>query len=304
MIEPVLRNGPRLAEALAAMNELNSWARHPEGRAPRRAIYWLKLRYAIRDAIMAGYLCRMRAVQVTTKCHRCDKGVYWDWDGCNRGPCYTCKGTGQVTLKFIETRFKAGEQGPNGATEYVWHSPVEYSSWLGWPADDLVFHEAEDWTVKRDGKALTVVQQATLLNVVEEYWLQWRKQSPYENGREHDDPHRYYIFNYSLDLDYDPKGCVLCGGEHHIYCHTTLAPGLTRKLSVCKACEGAADLWPRLQAQPLNQLHPEIQRWRERHTLDFEATWQRMGWRDVWRENLREVSLTAENTESTEKGTE
>ena len=115
---------PTLDQALAAMNDLNSFARHPDSRGPRKAIYWLKSKYAIRDAIMSGLITRLRVIQVTTKCHKCHEGIYMDWDGYPRGQCYDCKGTAKVTLKFVETAI---------ADKYVWHTPLSYRSWEGWP---------------------------------------------------------------------------------------------------------------------------------------------------------------------------
>lgn len=265
-----------LVQALAAMNELNSFARAQHGAAPRRAIYWLKSRYAIRDAIMAGMLAQMRAVQVTTKCRKCSNGIYTDWDGIPRGTCYDCKGTATVTLRFIETQINTD------GDKYTWHTPVNYSSWLGWPADDLVFAEAQDWTVQQPGKPFTAVELATHMNTVEWYWTQWRRHSPCECSRDESDCSRYYIFNYSLDLGHSAQeeGCVLCGGAHKIYCGLTVCPGLSRSLSVCEPCakggSATGDLWKRLASLPIPQLHPEIQFWRERHALDFEKSWSRL----------------------------
>lgn len=275
---PILYDRPRLRiysleTALAAMNELNSFARTQEGAGPRRAIYWLKSRYAIRDAIMAGMLAKFRGIMVKTKCRKCNNGIYTDWDGIPRGTCYDCNGTAVVTLKFIETTIT------NAVGAYTWHSPIKYSSWLGWPTDDLDFAESQDWTVNQPGKTLTTIELATHMNVVECYWQQWRKQSPYELSREESSSDRYYIFNYSLDLGHSAEGCVLCGGAHKIFCHLTVSPGLSQSLSVCAACEQDDDKWQKLKALPIPQLHPEIQFWRERHALDFEKSWHRL-WTD------------------------
>lgn len=292
----------RLMEALLAMDRLNSFARNPSGRGPRKAIYWLKSKYAIRDAVMAGLLVKMRAIQVTTKCSRCDKGIYRDWEGYVRGTCHHCSGTARKTLKFIETTIEipvhetvipdvAGSDsckitwGSPHPSRLVWHSPVDYSSWLGWPTDDLEFAEAQDWTVGVEGKSLTTVEMATAMNTVETYWPWWRKHSSYENSREESDSHRYFIFNYALDIGVGSKGCELCGGEHAIYCHFTAAPGITRGVSICKACEADPERWKKITALPIPQLHPEIEKWRTRHAIDFEKTWDRgwidrMGWQD------------------------
>jgi len=285
----------RLMEALLAMDRLNSFARSP-GCAPRKAIYWLKSRYAIRDAIMAGLATRMRAIQVTTTCSRCDKGIYRDWCGDHRGPCYHCGGTARKTLKFIETTIDLQERervihDVNGneamkvtfpepaKKQVVWHSPVEYSSWLGWPTDDLQFEEAQDWTVGTQGKPLTTVELAEAMNIVETYWPWWRKHSPYESSREEYDSHRYFIFNYALDIGTGSKSCELCGGEHKGFYHFTVAPGITRGASTCTACQADPEVWKKLTALPMPQLHPEIQKWRTRHTIDFEKTWER-GWNE------------------------
>lgn len=288
----------RLNQALLAMDRLNSFARTQEGAGPRRAIYWLKARYAIRDAIMAGLLVRMRAIQVTTVCRRCRKGVYYDWDGDNRGPCYTCNGSGKVMLKFIETTIETRQQGvsvpdlnSDTAAIYrtaapftrnlIWHSPVEYSSWLGWPTDDLQFEESQDWTTCQPGKPMSAIELATAMNIVETYWPWWRKHSPYELSRDEYDSSRYYLFNYALDLGRSPEGCVLCGGKHHQFHNFTVAPGLTRAVSVCEPCAKREDIWKVLSGLPLPELDPEIQKWRARHAIQFESSWGRH-WTDPW----------------------
>lgn len=254
-----------LEQALAAMNELNAVVRHPQYHGPRKAIYWLKSRYAIRDALMAGMLTKMRGIQVTTKCNRCRAGIYFDWNGYARGSCHTCHGTGIVTLKFIETTI---------ADKFIWHSPLEYNSWFGFPADDLKLEESQDWTVNRPGKEVAVDDLAKLLNTVEIYWTQWRKHSPYEFGREEYDNYRYFYFNYSLDLGYGPKGCVLCGGDHTIYYSHTIKPGLTVKRSIYGTCEKLEKLGERLKALPTPDISPAIQLWAQRHTIDFGQTWK------------------------------
>lgn len=267
MIIPI----PALDVALAAMNELNSFARSPEGVRPRKAIYWLKSRYAIRDAAMAGMLTRARLIQVTTKCHKCHKGVYMDWGGYPRGQCYTCRGTSVVNLKFVETQIGA---------RYTWHHPLAYSSWQGWPMDDLTPDESHDWTVKQEGKTLSLVEMVTALNIVEAKWQAWRKHSPYENSRDEYDSSRFYTFDYGLDLGYTPEGCVLCGGVHKSFTTLDVVPRLQRNVSICEPCLnlGWDELTPRLKALPLPELHPEIQIWRERHAINFEDTWKRQGW--------------------------
>lgn len=274
-----------LEAALAAMDILNSAARSQSGRAPRRAIYWLKSRYAIRDAVMAGLLTKMCAVQVTTKCSRCRNGIYVDWDGHDRGTCYTCNGRAKVTLKFIETEM---------AGKYRWHTPLEHSSWHGWPADDLEFVESQDWTVNQPGKEVSLVELVTALNIVETYWPQWRKHSPYELSRDEWDSQRHYIFRYGLNLGRSPEGCVLCGGPHATYAMTTVNPGLEYARSLCESCGKGLDeaTWAKLAALPLPELHPEIQLWRERHMIDFGATWNRY-WTDHVIESVQEQKRAA-----------
>jgi len=177
-------------------------------------------------------------------------------------------------LKFVETTISYA--GGN----LVWHSPIDYSSWLGWPMDDLPCEEAIDWTVGTAGKPMTTVELAAAMNIVEVYWPWWRKHSPYENSREEYDTHRYYIFNYALDIGEGQKGCELCGGEHAVYCSFTVAPGITRAASICGACNKDSNMWTKLAALPIPQLHPEIQKWRERHAINFYDTWKR-GWQQA-----------------------
>lgn len=267
-----MNSSTTLEMALEAMNVLNGWARSRDC-APRRAIYWLKARYAIRDAVISGMVTKLRAIQVTTKCNRCRDGIYMDWDGFPRGTCYTCNGSSKVTLKFAETTI---------ADRWTWHSPLHCSSWLGWPMDDLPFEEAQDWTVNQPGRNLDVEEAVRNLNIVEEFWPQWRKHSPYEIGREEWDSHRYYIFNYSINVGRGEGVCVFCKrgpttGHHH-----TRLPGLTYIFQVCEGCSGAEKVWDQLALVPLPPLSSEIEKWVTRHTFDFEASWNRPRWVDNW----------------------
>lgn len=163
----------------------------------------------------------------------------------------------------------------------TWHHPLEYRSWLGWPMTDLEPQEAENWAVNKPGIELDTDTAVAHLNVVEEHWTQWRKQSPYQCGREEWDSHRYFLFNYSLDIGYSPKGCMLCGGTHHVFCTATVAPGITYNRSVCAACEKDPKLWSKLHKLPIPALSSEVQSWRERHALSFDDTWSRT-WHDTW----------------------
>jgi hypothetical protein len=144
----------------------------------------------------------------------------------------------------------------------------------------LVAEESQDWTVKLPGIDVpSVDEQARLLNTVEEFWPQWRKVSPYELSREEYDSHRYFIFDYSLSLAYDPKGCALCGGEHHIYGSMTIGRRLERHFSMCKTCETFDDKWRRFEALPIPALSANVQIWLQRHAIDFEGSWAR-NWND------------------------
>lgn len=45
------------------MHVLNAWAKNTSQCAPRRAIYWLKSNYAVRDAVMAGMLTGCKLIR-------------------------------------------------------------------------------------------------------------------------------------------------------------------------------------------------------------------------------------------------
>jgi hypothetical protein len=251
--------------ALEAMDVLNRWVRMEGVSRPRKAIYWLKSHYAIRDALMAGLMTRMRYVQSTVKCNRCQNGIYFDWDGRSRGPCRHCNGSSRVTLKFVETTL--GER-------FTWHSPLEHSSWLGWSMRDLEAITVDDWTPGRNGIDLPVEEAARLLNVVERYWWQQIcQESPYSflDRAEYDDT-RHYYFAYSLDLDVPQSACALCGVAlpsdpsrwHRMV--ATRSPGLQIRWPVCDVCGKRDKVWDRLAAIPTPDVAgPELAAWMKRH---------------------------------------
>lgn len=266
---------PALLVALESMDVLNRWVRKTGCARPRKAVYWLKGRFAIRDAIMAGLTTRMRYVQATVKCNRCREGVYYDWDGAPRGQCYHCNGRGVAALKFVETTI---------AERWCWHTPLDYRSWHGWSMSDLTPEPITDWTPGREGSELAVEEAARHLNVVEAHWQQWRGKdsNAWESGRDEWDTSRYYFFNYALELDARTDEtrragiCVWCGATEEL-CWTCLdyPPGLTMHRAVCKRCESCRGYdWDALRALPLPDLTPELARWRDRHLAEFGERWK------------------------------
>lgn len=278
---------PDLETALAAMDVLNRWVRKEHASRPRKAIYWLKANYAVRDAILAGLLTRFRFVQSEVACNRCRAGIYYDWDGQDRGRCHACNGTSRVTLKFVETTI---------ADRFTWHSPLEYSSWLGWDVADLPPEDPGDWSPRRDGIDLPIEDAARLLNLVETHWSHVIvKRAPYDLGREEWDDTRYYRFAYHLDLEAATTGgCALCGGEAKngdagamIHCHSR-RPGLNLRSLVCHACQQkhpGGELWKVLGELPLPPHGPHLAAWIARHDHWFAIMFNH--------ENRRRVELPA-----------
>jgi hypothetical protein len=274
-----------LLTALEAMDQLNRWVRFRGASRPRKAVYWLKSRYAIRDAIMAGLTARVRLVEATVKCTRCTKGVYHDWEGRDRGRCYHCDGKGTARLKFVETQIADSHRRPCAA--FTWHTPVSYQSWLGWPMEDLTPEPTNDWLPLQPGIELPIEEAARLLNVVESYWTAWQKDSgPYDVGYEEWDSTRYYLFNYIFELPSDGEAaCRICGGEFSHRCHTVIAPLFEQSVAVCKQCGDRPKIFDEIKRLPLPKIidHPEIATWRNRHLEIFKSIWESR-WKKPWEE--------------------
>lgn len=263
------------------MDVLNRWVRTSGACRPRKAVYWLKSRYAIRDAVMAGMVPTMRVVIATVKCNRCRDGQYIDWEGNPRGQCYKCK-NGIAKLLFVETSI---------AGRWKWHTPLDYTSWLGWPIGDLVPEPVTDWTPGREGVELSIDEGARHLNVVEEYWPQWKSEKPYSMSRDEYDSTHYYLFKYSLDLGTigDPDVCFLCGTAAEYCCSTVCAPGLETRWPTCRPCGERKDVWDIIHGKPLPELSPSVNEWRERHLQQFANEWKGAWFpdRDEWQTNRR-----------------
>lgn len=259
-----------LLTALESMNVLNQWVRKTGCSRPRKAVYWLKGRYAIRDAVMAGMTTKLRLVQATVKCNRCYNGQYFDWNGYPRGACYHCNGKGQATLKFVETQID---------NRWTWHTPLAYNTWHGWPMNDLVAEEQDGWFPGREGIDLDLEEAVRHLNVVEGYWQQWMKETPYEHGWDEYDSTRYYTFNYRLELPPFGDGgtCWRCGNPKSLNCIVTFPPGLETQWPTCKACSDDPKIWEGIKAMPLLPLSPELKAWYDRHMTVFADIWK-MRW--------------------------
>lgn len=256
----------KLITALESMDVLNRWVRMSGASRPRKAVYWLKSKYAIRDAIMAGMATAMRYVQATVKCNRCVSGTYFDWDGAPRGQCYHCNGRGQAELKFVETQI---------AGRFTWHTPLQYSYWHGWSMSDLKPEPVTDWQPGREGIDLPIEDAARHLNVVEAHWTQWASERPWENGFDEYDSTRYFTFNYSLPLpSFGEDVCFRCNRPKEIFCSTTFPPGLETKWPTCKACSDDPKIWDVIRAMPLPKLSPEFEIWRYRHMTQFADIWK------------------------------
>ena len=252
---------PDLLTALRALDVLNRWVRTDGFSRPSKAVYWLKSNYAIRDAVMAGMLIQVRPVKATVPCNRCRKGIYIDWDGNERGQCYHCNGKGIAELKFVETTLGSPE------ANFTWHTPLTYSSWLGWPMDDLEFEETKDWAPGRSGIDLDIEDVAYYLNIVETYWTQWAKKQPYGFNRDEYDDTRYYEFAYHLEVPVYADSCVLCGQPKSHRACLTQPPGLTFNYPVCAWCDRRDGFWETLRKLPMPPIGPHLTEWKQRHDL-------------------------------------
>lgn len=108
-----------LPEILSALSRLNVHAR--AWGCGKKAIY------AYKTFAAAEFATEARPVFVPVKCHHCNgTGIYRDWDGYERGPCYRCT-KGIVTLRFVESTIgdfrwhhPTGNGGGNNVLNAVW----------------------------------------------------------------------------------------------------------------------------------------------------------------------------------------
>lgn len=255
------------------MNRLNAWVRSTGVSRPRKAVYWLKSRYVIRDAAMAGMLAHVRYVCATVKCNRCVNGIYLDWEGHARGQCYQCNGQGLVTLKFVETMID---------NVGIWHTPLGYSNWHGWPMDDLEPTPLTDWTPGREGIELDIEEAAGHLNVVEEFYpfvlnvdrYARGPSSPWENSRDEYDSTHYYLFNYGFEFkNPETKECFNCGKPKTHHCCSIIPPGLQVSYPVCDICGSAGGIWDLIAEQRPPAMGPNLTIWYKRHLAAFASIW-------------------------------
>lgn len=266
----------QLITALESMDVLNRWARMSGVSRPRKAIYWLKSRYAVRDAIMAGLTTRMRVVAATVKCNRCINGVYYTWDGAPRGTCHLCNGSTHVTLKFVELTIDGW---------WTWHFPTTCSSWLGWPIQDLNPEPVVDWAPGRAGIDLDIEEACRHLNVVESHWSQWIKEQPYEHSFDEHDGTRYFLFNYVLPLPAPaPNTCFRCGSiaTRKLCCiHPACFESIT---CACEDCATLPKVWDHIRAESRPEIGEHAAAWAKRHSVVFADYWKSRGFafNDEW----------------------
>lgn len=232
--------------ALEALNRLNSWVRsasyEPMCSGPKAAIYRHK-DLAIRELHARG-LTRHRAIAVESKCHRCHKGVYFDYDGYERGPCWTCGGTCKVTLRFVETYLPAG---------LCWHSPMDRFPLSRTEAGlrDPVFPESA-WRPRQPGRDLSPIEVARDLLAVERTW-------PIHDRYGDLSEYRYRLWVGMRD----PATCSICGGQNDsgYRCHSCSSGRIAWGDHACNACLKRRDVWDLFQVPADLIAPPEIAEW-------------------------------------------
>jgi hypothetical protein len=186
-------------DAIHALDRLNSWVRSPcyspSWSGPRDAIYRMK-RVAIRRASESG-IATHRGITVPVKCRRCnDQGRYIDWDGRDRGACWTCNGTHQVMLDFVETRITDGP---------TWHSP-----WQHFPLPTPCRRELVlDWKPNSMGIDMKPSDVAACLCSTEMVFAEPHVsfRCDYDGMEYRDDPFNYCLYIGIVNAD----RCGLCG---------------------------------------------------------------------------------------------
>lgn len=154
--------------ALQALDALNSWCRagdHWQLRSDlKEAIYYAKLR-----AIEAAYQAEddtvkpvFRRVFERKKCRVCSGSGVWfsDYDfECEDGqPCRTCRATGTVTLRFVETTFSALNLRWHTPAHKWWSASLNVYCKFEAPLDSLEGYDAvsDDWQSNLPGRELTL----------------------------------------------------------------------------------------------------------------------------------------------------
>jgi hypothetical protein len=184
-------------EVVNAMSRLNSFVRSETFRyhhsSQMRGIIYGHKDYLIAAALKAG-MASQRLIAVKSKCRRCDgSGIYgsWRYDSDDEG-CWTCGGTGKVTLYFRETTLPGG---------IIFHSPI-----FSVPSGELATFET-GWKPNQTGKDLTPAELADALNVVESwrYGDEFPRQFEMSGYSEYSAPFYYRLYIGGM------TGCLWCG---------------------------------------------------------------------------------------------
>ena len=253
-----------LPEILSALSRLNVHAR--AWGCGKKAIY------AYKTFAAAEFATEARPVFVPVKCHHCNgTGIYRDWDGYERGPCYRCT-KGIVTLRFVESTIgdfrwhhPTGNGGGNNVLNAVWgiesvlypeaggaypHGVAKLSDGTERP---IQFAPADDWGPNMPGaEKLPTDEACGLLNLVED-WIRcvpvMRPENRWTIGRA-----RLEMSRYRIDLERDDdRTCCECGTADVM---SSRCGGIGSKWRggwtgfarfMCQACHGTdgALRWPR-----------------------------------------------------------
>jgi hypothetical protein len=241
----------RIIAATVPISRLNSWARLPMEHqlgmyGAKSAIYAMKLT-VIKQALAAG-LATWRIVAVERPCKTCGgTGEFRRWDRDDEDyregeDCRRCNATGNVVLKFAETKIGNAR----------WHTPRPRAGGLI-PAnrwDDVA--EATDWTPEQPGKVLDRTELIWLLNEAESLVI-GDKLIPYANQIWYRNP-----YLYSLHLG-EFHTCFHCGKTAKPNPWEIHRPSLLWKQALCDICRASAWRFPR--QWPANMAREGRGRW-------------------------------------------
>lgn len=231
-----------LAEAIPPLVKLNAWARSPyEAKLDMHnaadAVYAMK-RKCILAAIDSGQ-CETRIVSVERKCKTCGgTGMFkhydrYDYDYWEGEDCRRCNSTGNVVLRFAETKVL-------GAS---FHTPRPKADFLAPLRLDWEKCESTDWTPEQPGRPLSRWEMIVAINELERaiFWPQ----------RIHWKPDYYLnVYAYSIHFGHVTE-CFVCGhpssGDRYSqhYGQDIYRPAMRWRQSVCDSCDEKARRWPR-----------------------------------------------------------
>lgn len=274
------------AEVLTSMDALNSHARaHGCG---SRAVYAYKTLISMHAALIDA--AEIKLILTKVKCRSCGgTGRFtFDWEWTSSPPrsdrCRTCRATGYVTLRFVQSTF--GGRSP-GEPTVRWHHPCPGSGndilQAAWglshfdsniTGDEVAVLEngtrravewegPDGWAPNQGGVKLIGAAAAHHFNVVEPWicdltfpsgsMLWWRKSTALLEMKA-----------YALDLGSLTGPCWRCGTDEGLrgYHVSHIGRDFEFSVPICVPCDTDPGRWPKVP--PATAMTPEITSWLSR----------------------------------------